>query len=98
MLIPDNDGVILVPVEQQTGQLGPDQSVAARASPDEVQARAEDEEGEGAGEDARGEDEADAEAAVHRLLEEPHDQLHTENTDEMKPGSVHWRASFSQKA
>ena len=79
MLIPDNNGMVLAPVEQQTGQLGSDQGVAPRAAPDEVPASAEDE----GGEDACGEDDAEAEAAVHRLLEESHDQLHREDADKV---------------
>ena len=98
MLIPDNNGMVLAPVEQQTGQLGSDQGVATRAAPDEVPASAEDEGGEGAGEDTCGEDDADAEAAVHRLLEQSHDQLHREDTDKVKPGAVHWTGDRSQEA
>ena len=97
MSIPDNNGLVLAPVEQQTGQLGPDQGVAPGAAPNEVPASAEDEGGEGAGEDARCEDEADAEAAVHCLLEEPHDQLHREDTDQVQPGAVHWTGDRSQQ-
>ena len=89
MLIPYDNGVILVPVEQQTGQLRPYEGVTPGAAPDEVQTRVEDEGGQGAGEDTGGEDEADTEAAVHSLLEEAHGQLHGEDTDKVQPGPVH---------
>ena len=88
MLIPDDNCVILVPVEEQTGQLRPYQGVTPGAASDQGEERAEDEGGEGAGEDARGEDEADTEAAVHSLLEEAHHQLHSEDTDQVHPGAV----------
>ena len=97
MLVPDNNGVILVPVEQQTGQLRPYDGVTPGAASDEVETRAEDEGGQGAGEDASGEDEADTEAAVHSLLEEAHGQLHSEDTDEMQPGPVHWTGIINQQ-
>ena len=68
------------------------------ASGANVPAPAEDEGGEGAGEDACGEDDADAEAAVHRLLEQSHDQLHREDADKVQPGAVHWTGDRSQEA
>ena len=88
MLIPNDNGVILVPVEEQTGQLGPYQGVTPGTASDEREEGAEHEGGEGAGEHACGEDEADTEAAVHSLLEEAHHKLHGEDTDQVQPGGV----------
>ena len=93
MLLPDDDGVVLAPVEEEAGQLSPEQRVAAGAAADQVEAGVEYIGGERAGEEAGGEDEADTEAAVHSLLQDPQYHLHRQHTEQVKPGAMDWRES-----
>ena len=57
-MAPDDDGVVLVPVEHEAGGGGAEQRVAARAAAHQVEAGVQEEGGEGAGHHARHVDQA----------------------------------------